>query len=266
MGRPNEHTAIQPDWVNQQGDIVHPDAPAGSGGMGGFYLAQSGSRDAGRTQLPLPHPRSQAGRRVDPIRVQHTAAKAKKQKAASQQALPVVTRDLSANINGVSVLVRADAGHVAGITGAKTQIEYRVGDFKNIRYKQTPGQEVVSFVMPAVSVTIQTQYGTGKPSDTSAYGRGTTADDIQQGDVSLAFHESCHRRDYLKYLHDNHPPTFDGKVGMKLEDFTKAVTKWNEAWQEYVTSLSASSVQGTDEVGSPTRSDYCRDHPGQCGG
>jgi hypothetical protein len=59
---------------------------------------------------------------------------------------------------------------------------------------------------------------------------------------------------------------FGGKAGMRKKDFEGALSAWNDAWKKYVDDISSGSVNATDEVGSPTRSQYCKDHPGECGG
>src|SRR5207249_4387630 len=67
------------------------------------------------------------------------------------------------------------------------------------------------------AITIQTAYGPGaKPNDTSGYGRGTTDADLANGDVTLGFHESCHRADFLAYAHAHPLPEFTVTVGMKV--------------------------------------------------
>ena len=50
------------------------------------------------------------------------------------------------------------------------------------------------------TMSIRTTYPKNfQSTDRSAYGRGTQGD-LQTGNVSLGFHEACHRNDYLAYL------------------------------------------------------------------
>ena len=51
------------------------------------------------------------------------------------------------------------------------------------------------------TIEIQTLYARGvKPDAFSCYGRGTTLGDVRAGNVTLAFHESCHRNDFIAFL------------------------------------------------------------------
>ena len=100
------------------------------------------------------------------------------------------------------------------------------------------------------TITIQTVYGTkAKKTDTSLYGRGTTKDDKKKGNVSLGFHESCHQKDFLKYLKNKPFPKFEGKVGMTTTDYDKASAKFKTAFDKYMNDMDAESKKSTDEVG-----------------
>ncbi len=99
-------------------------------------------------------------------------------------------------------------------------------------------------------VTIQTLYGTkASPKSQSAYGRGTTKADKKAGNTSLRFHEGSHGEDYLRYLKDNPPPTFQGKVGMKKDDYIKAQKAFNKQIQDYEKAMEDYSKKRTDCVG-----------------
>src|SRR5262249_8371587 len=111
------------------------------------------------------------------------------------------------------------------------------------------------------SLTIQTRYGTGNPGDVSAYGRGTTAEDVRDGNITLGFHESCHRKDFLHYLQHEPRPQFGGRVGMTVTEFDEAIAAYNAAWQSYFHEMEARSVRDTDETGNPTRSQWCAANP-----
>lgn len=97
---------------------------------------------------------------------------------------------------------------------------------------------------------IQTSYGPGSsPEAISVYGRGTTPQDQFAGNVTLGFHESCHRQDYLNYLRTAPFPQFRGKVGMSKEDFEAAYLRFDKAVLDYFTTMSEISHRITDETG-----------------
>jgi hypothetical protein len=55
-------------WISRDGEIVHPDAPGGSGGLGYFAVNRTLPEDP-FTPGQLPHPRSPEGRLVDPLKI-----------------------------------------------------------------------------------------------------------------------------------------------------------------------------------------------------
>jgi hypothetical protein len=113
---------------------------------------------------------------------------------------------------------------------------------------------------PRITLTIRTRYGSSvDPSDTSAYGRGTTCEDKKNGDTSVGFHEWCHRQDAIDFLNDqqNHPlPQFKGKVGMTEAEYQKAKDDFEDAVEgNYQKASDDYSIQKTDEVGCPKKSE-----------
>jgi hypothetical protein len=98
---------------------------------------------------------------------------------------------------------------------------------------------------------IQTSYGTGATaSSLSCYGRGTTSGDVQSRDITLGFHESCHRSDFVAYLGANplpDPPALS--VGMAAKDFDAAVKKFADDLKAYRDAMEKDSNSKTDEVG-----------------
>jgi hypothetical protein len=101
------------------------------------------------------------------------------------------------------------------------------------------------------TVTIKTTYPVGSdPDQLSGYGRGTKKEDSDNGDITLGFHEQCHRDDYERYL-KSHPLPDPPKlhVGMTVAELTKTQTEFNEKVKAYFESMRADSVSRTDEVG-----------------
>jgi hypothetical protein len=106
------------------------------------------------------------------------------------------------------------------------------------------------------SYTIRTSYRPGSdPSDDSKYGRGTTAADKASGNVTLGFHESCHRDDYIGYLTKTPFPKFRGKIGMTADDFSAAVDEFTAAFEAFGAGYQALGA-AVDEVGDCKQSDW----------
>jgi uncharacterized protein DUF4157 len=110
---------------------------------------------------------------------------------------------------------------------------------------------VVSIRGPAQPVArIQTVYGRGTgPAVPSAYGRGTTQEDVAAGTPTLGFHEGSHGRDYLRFLREHPYPQFTGAVGMSTHDFNDAVATYRREVGQYARDLTDASLHGTDCVG-----------------
>jgi hypothetical protein len=266
MGQPARKSAtskVDPGWVNHQGQIVHPDAPLGGGGPGRFRTLTTKDAEAKAPPSSLPSPRSAAARTVDPLRVQKAKTQAKKEAAKKTNAPPLVKTEYSKTIQGFTVIVKPDLHNVTGVIGAQTVLTH-LSPKLSYEFNKTPGMVVVTSFSLSVTFVLQTMYGDGKPTDHSAYGRGTTQGDINNGDTTLGFHESCHRADYLGYLESKPPPAFKGKVGMKQEEFLKLLAAWNSALGEYEKQLKRDSVTHTDEVGEPTKTQFCKQHPYAC--
>lgn len=100
------------------------------------------------------------------------------------------------------------------------------------------------------TIRIQTLYNPkANPEDVSAYGRGTTPEDEKSGNVSLGFHEYCHRNDYIKYLQTTGLPDFGGKAGMSEQQYIRAQNSFAQAMDSYFKEMVKYSHRLTDEVG-----------------
>jgi hypothetical protein len=70
------------------------------------------------------------------------------------------------------------------------------------------------------------------------------------GDVTLGFHESCHRADYVAYLKTNtlpDPPAL--AIGMTEGAYKAAVAAFRKALADYTKDMEQQSKSNTDEVG-----------------
>jgi len=112
------------------------------------------------------------------------------------------------------------------------------------------------------TLSIQTKYKPGADSGgKSAYGRGTTKADIANGDVTMGFHESCHRKDFFDWYTTKSFPQFKGTVGMTVQNYDKKLEEWKNAWAQFGKKASAASYKSTDEVGDPTESEHRQGRP-----
>ncbi|HTL58003.1 MAG TPA: RHS repeat-associated core domain-containing protein [Candidatus Limnocylindrales bacterium] len=93
------------------------------------------------------------------------------------------------------------------------------------------------------SLTIQSTYPPGySASDTQAYGRGTTEQDIKNRNTTVTFHEGNHGAAFLNYI-ENHPlPEFnpsnrpfskDFNAADASADFDRRVSEYNDAIGEF---------------------------------
>jgi hypothetical protein len=119
----------------------------------------------------------------------------------------------------------------------------------------TTGGKVDGFTVSKPTATIQTFYGpSAKSSGTSAYGRGTTAEDIAGGKVtprstSVGFHEGMHGVDFMQFVEANNPPKFGGTKDMAEATFKKKITEYQAALKAYGEKATAFSSRRTHCVG-----------------
>jgi len=151
----------------------------------------------------------------------------------------------SVAVGRVSVIVLPDARRGTG----RTETTINFAPFA-IHFAARAGH-VTSFTGPAAPVaTIQTSYARGhRPDVPSAYGRGTTAEDVAGGTTTLGFHEGSHARDFFRHFREHPFPQFTGTVGMSTHAFQQAMTAYQRALQRYVNDMTAESLQGTDCAG-----------------
>jgi len=115
-------------------------------------------------------------------------------------------------------------------------------------------------------ITIQTNYASdAKTSTLSCYGRGTTDTDLANRDITLGFHENCHRADYKAYLKTNSLPTPPAmSIGQKATDYDNAAAAFNTALTKFYRDMEADSIKKTDEVGftlnKANKTNSCFDH------
>lgn len=151
-------------------------------------------------------------------------------------------------IGGVKFRILPDKRSRHKGKGAITRFTPGGGKISGVKAKKG---KVVSFTGPTpVTLSIQTTYqASARGTDTSVYGRGTTAADITAGATSLAEHEGSHGTDFIQYVQSHPMPVFGGAVGMKTSDFRKALKDYGKAMKAYYRDMEHSSKMDTDCVG-----------------
>lgn len=241
--------AVPSSWINQSGRVAHPDAPAGGGGNGSFRSSSTlGLVSDGEM---LPDPQAPAVRQLDQGLVQ-LAGETEAAKATRQPPPTVASDAADEVVKGIITLkLKADETGVSGITGALTSFsEVNNGAQINIHSDESGNVDNVTNDL-AWKIEIITQYGTGNPDDDSAYGRGTTKADKDAGNVTLGFHESCHRADLLNYFRTEPIPVLDIDFKNKKIPTAKANTArtaYINAWTAYFDKIRKFSVANTDET------------------
>lgn len=254
---PEAGAAAADPWIGASGLVAHPAAPLGGGGLGFFHGANVLGTESDFGD-PVPHPQAPLVRNLDPILLDD---KAEQLEEASQLPPPIVAADLKKTVNGIEITVKADKTNAKGISGANTAMSLDGGTTPDVEFDdKTKKITKILGPLPAITGTIETQYGSSRDGK-SAYGRGTTDDDKKKGNTSLGFHESCHRQDHLDFVQANAPPKFGGKVGLTKEDWEKETDKYEKAVEAYAKKSDQNTLNKTDEVGNPTRSEYKKTHP-----
>jgi hypothetical protein len=177
-----------------------------------------------------------------------------------------ITRTQGTTVTKVTVQILADttSGSVAGEAHTGVNTLQVVQTDPNIEI-DAAGVKVTKETSRATfsgTISIQTKYKPGAdPGGKSAYGRGTTKADIANGDVTMGFHESCHRKDFFDWYTKKSFPQFKGTVGMTVQNYDKKLEEWREAWAQFGKDASAASYKSTDDVGDPTESQHRAANP-----
>jgi len=275
-------------WRSREGEVVHPDAPAGSGGLGRFRAAGSLGTDGNATD-DVRHPRAPSLRHdalSDDERAEalNGGVKVTEPLRNAPPATKAETFDLPASKDKrieiqvkCNVVADGKKPNPAGDAGAQTRLDGSAVKGVAPQYmlpadapKDPPDTQKIAGVPGKIvvtgTVTIQVQYGDeAKPTDGAAWGRGTTTEDVQNRDTTVGFHESCHLADYKKYLKDN-PITVPVTIfsAKTIGEWTTAAENLDPAINEYFKACAEASRTKTDEVGTKM-TDYLTTHPNASG-
>jgi hypothetical protein len=157
--------------------------------------------------------------------------------------------------NGFAVTIARDRRRRRLRRSAETEVDIKWG---RVAFSRTRGRGsvVTRFTGPGQPrVRIQTAYGPrSSAGGVSAYGRGTTAEDIAGGATSsrstrLGFHEGSHGLASIEFLENNPPPQFTGTIGMSRADFEAALDQWISECTTYENNLNRFSTRHVDCVG-----------------
>jgi hypothetical protein len=249
-GRPGTSVRVGQEWVGWTQLVAHPDAPRGAGGPGSFAPPAPLTADAD-SDLPSPWRPGPAG--ADPLDTPIAAAPkpANAPPVTSPASLGVIKEATSAftdyKIEG-EVVADGSGGVTTGADTSFSKVASTSPSYDSDGGKITKFNGKFTF---KGTITIQTKYAADSKADSlSCYGRGTTDTDVKNRDITLGFHESCHRADYQAFLKANalpDPPAMS--IGMNAADYDKAVAAFGTALNKYYADMKADSVKKTDEVG-----------------
>ena len=268
-------------WHGWGDDPAHPRAHAGGGGPGQFGSPQPAGADSVDApyahpnspagQLYGPHPGAAAGDTVNADQAQPQKKPAKPKPAPATNARTGQGQKKSTNLVDIDVKfkvladktnsgdARAQNGGFTIADDSDVKETFATYDFNYTSHEENDtNTEITKFTSKFTlkgTVKIRTTYG--KMDDgtkvsknlRSRYGRGTTEDDIQNGDVSIGFHEKCHRDDTVNYLKANKFPVPEMRVGMSVADYKKETSTYGDKLNAYFTAMDDDSVAKTDEVG-----------------
>ena len=276
-------------WISREGDVVHPDAPAGSGGLGKFRTAGSLGSE-GNDPFGARHPQSPSVR-IDAltgdekaevlgegVKVTEKERNPPPKTVPGQQSVKKVLPSFDLDVT-IDILADNSAGTGAG---AKTELNGSKVLLSGISYEinPAPGQtdtkptDKVTVLTGKAKIsgtaTIQVVYGTTggvrvKPEEEASWGRGTTAGDAATKDITVGFHEACHRDDYISYLKANQPiQSASYRIGMTVAQFEAESDRIAAAIDSWFKAAETASRTKTDEVGT-TMTEYVKNHPGATG-
>lgn len=288
------NTASNP-WVGSNGMPANPNAPVGGGGPGFFDTGIAGL--SGNDSSIIPHPGSPVGgehrlrqsdidklneggvaldanvkitetkvvRNDPPATVPGTFAGAKRSSTTDEIAVTVVVEadgtDSKRPDNAYIEMKRTN--DFAVVPEFDVDVD-KVNDKGEVTQKGTGKVTLKGKVQYKPTVTLKIYYGTNVTAKSaSAYGRGTTDEDIKKLDTTLGFHEACHLADSKAYFANvsKLPKSFPALTFKSEADLKAAVAAYEQSFDPFFDNDRVESKAKTDEVGS-TLTDYIAKHSG----
>ena len=246
---------VNSPWLSSSGTIAHPRAPLGGCGPGNSCIpCPLGS--VGNDSNPIAHPQSPVGSCItltekdapiirgtplakDPPKTKTDIFDVKREQTQRSDILvkgKVLSDGRDPNL-GKRAVTRLDPSGLV----AQYPTPYIEGGLVT--------KEVGKFTLKG-TVTIQIVYDTnGGPKDPANWGRGTTKEDIKNGDTTAGFHESCHLADYVNWLKTKPLPVFKPNLPISENAYRKACDQFDEDLEKYFEKAESFSEENTDEVG-----------------
>lgn len=253
-GYPSPRQDSTPEvWKAWKGGLAHPGSPSGGGGPGAFRgagpLGSNGDdTNVGERDFVPPHPDSPTPLKGNET-PKTTGGKPKPApKQSSDETAVVLLKKKDAFVDvEVKYQIKADTID-SKVLGAVTSFKIPYPEFSP---PDKPNKGDPGTMTWKTTIEIRTKYKSDQMRDFySCYGRGTTNADRKAGDITVGFHESCHRDDYVNYLTNNSLPAIpDLKAGMTLNEFNQAQNKFTLAYNDYEPAMKKQSDDDTDEVG-----------------
>jgi Domain of unknown function (DUF4157) len=179
-----------------------------------------------------------------------------------------LTGDVTFASNGFDVTIKTDGFDNSISTDGETRAQIAAPPLAPRRQTVAGKTTIATFNAAPPTIEIQTFYrrGINAAQRTSAYGRGTTPQDIAGGKVTatvsdpatladnpssttVGFHEGSHGLAYLEFIAAHPAPQFTGQVGMTIAQFNDAVRRWDNGLADYNKRLSEFSEQVVHCVG-----------------
>ena len=275
-------------WISREGDVVHPDAPAGSGGLGRFRIPGGLGAEA-NGPFGARHPKAPSirfetlsgGEKAEVLDGGVTVIEPERNPppvTVPEEFALKASAKARIRINAKArVVADGKKPNPAGDAGARTFLDPSAVAATPPQFALPPNAPdpppdtqaitgVVGDIVVEGTATLQVQYGDdAKAKAPAAWGRGTTDDDVQKKDTTVGFHESCHVADYKEYLKLTPIPIPDGIFKAKtVGQWKAAASAIDAAVEKHFEDCEAASRAKTDEVGTKM-SDYVSKHAGVSG-
>ncbi|MGC4068278.1 MAG: hypothetical protein QM784_27240 [Polyangiaceae bacterium] len=148
---------------------------------------------------------------------------------------------------------------IANSPTSEGETAFRFAAMPAYNYQLDPQGRVSSLTFASAyepTVYISTTYvAEANTSANSAYGRGTTQEDVAANTKSLRFHEGNHGLDFYAYVKSHPYPKFPDVTGMTVRAMNAAIAAYRAELQQYAADMNQFSKSRTDCVG--TRAGFC---------
>jgi len=246
-GQPGRVVSVRPEWIGWKGDIAHPASPAGGSGLGHFRPAWP-LRDSSDDRAEIWHST------VD----EHILLADARPPTAPNPPPDTVVESFATpwsqdkGLFDVSIEGNILADGTADGIGTRARVDKLPKWPKPIRSSKDE-RIVESFKGRWVwhaKVEIQTSFPHRDcAGEVSGYGRGTTPEDVNARNITLGFHESCHRADMIEFLKTHPMPLPKLKPGMTMAEFELERGGFAKLVTDYLQAMALDTETRTDEVG-----------------